>query len=107
MQLGRIPNLLITMHMRLLRIRVRVVFIAAGVNFLTCALLILTVHAIVMLLLILLMHLGVIAKHMLGVAGLFTLFPILFTPLAETTTLQVTGVTVPVIKMRHTSAEGL
>ena len=95
------------MHMRLVRIQVLVVFIAAGVNFLMCALLTLTAHAIMMLLLILLMHLGVTAKHMLGVTGLFTLFPILFTPLAETTTLQVTGVAGPVIKMRHTFVEGL
>ena len=98
---------LIAMHTNPLKIQVPVAIIEAAVYFLIQALLILTVHMNMILLLIRLMHLGVIAKHMLGVAGLFTLFPILFTPLAETTALLVAGVAGPVIKMRHTSVEGL
>ena len=107
MRLGWILKLFIAMHLSPLKIQVPVVIFEAAVNFLIWALLILTVHMIMILPLTWLTHLGVMTKRVLRVTGIFTLLPVMFTPLAETTTLLASGVVGPVIKTRHTSAEGL
>ena len=97
----------IAMRRNPLKIQVPVVIIEAAVNFLIQALLILTVLMNMILLLIRLMHLGAMLMHVLRVTGFFTLLLFRFTPISETGTLLAAGVAGPIIKMRHTSVEGL